>query len=99
MCLGRRDFDWYFKRLATEFIEKDYKIVLEVLNRLTQVSSVNINELEEIYSKIKEKRNRHDFNKILQTLEEGFYITKNKNMISFHNKVLRDLWINDGGIS
>ncbi|MCY4491203.1 MAG: hypothetical protein OXC46_07040 [Thaumarchaeota archaeon] len=95
----KRYFNWYFKRLVTEFREKEYDVVLEILNPLTQVSSVNINELEGIYKKIKEKKNRRDFNKILQTLEEGFYITKNKNMITFHNKVLRDLWINGDEIS
>lgn len=95
---GKKDFQWYFKRLRTEFDGKDYRIALEILKRLTQVSSTTEVELEEIYNKIRQKENRSEFRKILHTLETGFYIAKNEDSVTFHNKVLRDLWIQEGGI-
>ena len=95
---GKKDFEWYFSRLKREFEGKDYLITLEILKRLTQVSSATECELEEIYNKIRQKENKPEFRKILHTLETGFYIEENKNGISFHNKVLRDLWIKEGGV-
>ena len=95
---GKKDFEWYFKRLKTEFWGKDYQIAYEILKRLTQVSSATETELEEIYNRVKQKENKPEFRKIIDILETGFYITKNGNSITFHNKVLRDLWIQEGGV-
>ena len=95
---GRKDFEWYFKRLKTEFKGKDYSIALEILKRLTQVSSATEAELEEIHNKIKRKENKPEFRKILDILETGFYVAKNGDGLAFHNKVLRDLWIQKGGV-
>ena len=95
---GKKDFEWYFKRLKTEFEGKDYLIALEILQRLTQVSSATEVELEEIHNKIKRKENRPEFRKILDILETGFYIAKDGDGLAFHNKVLRDLWIQKGGV-
>ena len=96
---GKKYFGWYFKRLRTEFDKNDYQIVLEILKRLTQVLSATEDELEEIYNKTKQKESKPEFKKILHALQAGFYIEKNGNRIAFHNKVLRDLWIQEGGIN
>ena len=95
---GKKDFEWNFKRLKTEFKGKDYQITTEILKRLTQVSSATEAELEEIYNKIKQKENKPEFRKILDILETGFYIARNGDNLAFHNKVLRDLWIQEGGV-
>lgn len=95
---GKKDFEWYFKRLKTEFVGKDYLIALEILGRLTQVSSETEAELEVIYMKIKHRENKPEFQQILHILESGYYISKNRDGITFHNKVLRDLWIQEGGV-
>ena len=95
---GKKDFEWYFKRLKTEFEGKDYLIALEILKRLTQVSSATEAELEDLHNKIKRKENRSEFRRILDILEAGFYIAKDGNGLVFHNKVLHDLWIQKGGV-
>ena len=95
---GQKDFEWYFRRLKTEFRGKDYTIALKILEHLTKISSATEAELEDIYKEVKRKENKPEFKQILHTLESGYYIRKNKDGIVFHNKVLRDLWIQEGGI-
>ena len=96
---GKKDFVWYFKRLRTEFQGKDYQTALEILRLLAQVPSAPESELEAIHSRIQRRDDRPGFRRILDALETGFYITRSDVGITFHNKVLRDLWILEGGIS
>ena len=96
---GKKDFAWYFKRLRTEFQGKDYQSVLEILRLLARVPSAPEAELEEIHSRIKHGDDRIGFRRILDTLETGFYIMRSDAGVTFHNKVLRDLWIQERGTS
>lgn len=87
---GRKDFKWYFKRLEAEF-GSDHEIVKEILEHLARVSNATEDEIELIYNK--HRRDRQKFVKLLDTLETGFYIARGGGRLTFHNKVLRDLWL------
>ena len=95
---GKRDFEWYFKQLKKEFEGKNFSIASEILKHLTEVSSATEAELENIYKKIKRQENKPEFKQILSSLKSGYYIEINEDGITFHNKVLRDLWIQEGGV-
>ena len=95
---GKGDFEWYFKRLKGEFRGKNYSVALGILELLTKVPGASESELEDIYKRIKRRENRPEFRQILRILESGYYIRQNKGVILFHNKILRDLWIQEGGV-
>ena len=94
---GKKDFAWYFERLTTEFRGKDHRAALEILHLLARVPGAPEAELAEIHSEITQRDDESGFRRILHVLETGFYITRNDAGITFHNKVLRDLWIQEGG--
>ena len=96
---GKKDFAGYSKRLKIEFQGKNYQTALEILHLLARVPSAPEAELGEIHSRITRGDDKPGFRRILDTLETGFYIARNDAGITFHNKVLRDLWIREGGVS
>lgn len=94
---GKKDFAWYFERLRTEFRGNDHRAALEILHLLARVPSAPEAELAEIHSEITQRDDEPGFRRILHVLETGFYIARSDAGITFHNKVLRDLWIQEGG--
>lgn len=79
----------------------DYQAALEFLRLFAQVPSASETELEEIHNRIKQRRDDKPpgFRRILHVLETDLYIMKNDTDITFHNKVLRDLLIQERGIN
>ena len=88
-------FEHYFQRLSIYYEPEEVEIVKELLQELATQDTMQQKQLYLKYQSIAKKATTEQFNDIIGTLQNEFYISWNdeKKSFSFTTRILKDLWL------